>query len=60
MEMIILKVVNNKITEITNSELFDYWLSREWDDLYSYPDFKERMKDCGVHIIEKAEQHSKQ
>lgn len=53
-----MKIVDNKITEITNSELFDYWLSREWDDLYSYPDFKERMRDCGVHIIEKAEQHS--
>jgi len=50
-----LKVVNNKIIEIINSELFNYWLSHEWNDLYSYSDFKKRMIDCGIKVIKEVQ-----
>jgi hypothetical protein len=44
------KVVNGEIVEATDNELFSYWLSRGWCDVYSFPDFKARMELLGTNI----------
>ena len=45
-----MKVVDGEIKEATESELCDYWLSRGWCDIYSFPDFKARMELLGVNV----------
>lgn len=44
-------VEHGKIIEATESELFDYYLTRGWDDIMSFPDFLERMKNNGCKIL---------
>lgn len=46
-----MKVENGKIVEATESELFDYYLTREWDDIMSFPDYLEKMKSAGVEVV---------
>ena len=45
-----MKIENNKIVEATENELFDYYLRVGWDDVMSFPDYSEHMKDKGVII----------
>lgn len=45
-----MKVINNKIIEITEEELFDYWL-KHYDDIYTYEEYKIAMLKCNVNII---------
>ena len=45
-----MKVVDGKITEATENELYSYWLSHGWDDIYSFPDFKARVELLGTSI----------
>lgn len=45
-----MKVVDGKIVEATEGELFSYWLSRGWCDVYSFPDFKARMELLGTNV----------
>lgn len=47
-----MKVKRGKIIEATRSELFNYYLSRELYDIYSFPDYIELMKKAGTKIIE--------
>jgi hypothetical protein len=47
-----MKIVNNKITKATEAELHKYYLTRGYDDIYSFPEFIERMKECGVVITD--------
>lgn len=49
-----MKIHQGKIIEATRDELFSYYLSRELDDVYSFPDYLERMKDAGVNIIDES------
>jgi len=46
-------IINDKgiITEITEEELFEYYLTREMDDIYPFPTYKELMKEAGTKII---------
>ncbi len=44
-------IKDGKIIECTDIELFEYWLKR-YDDVYSYPDFKQKMVELGVLINE--------
>lgn len=46
-----MKVENGKIVEATESELFDYYLTRGWDDIMSFPDYLEKMKSAGVEVV---------
>lgn len=48
---IIMIIKDGKIIECTDIELFEYWLKR-YDDVYSYPDFKQKMVELGVLINE--------
>ena len=47
-----MKVKRGKIIEATRGELFNYYLSRELDDVYSFLDYVELMKKAGTKIIE--------
>lgn len=45
-----MKVIDNKIIEITESELLEYWLKR-YDDIYTFDEFKYSMIQHGVKVI---------
>lgn len=47
-----MKVKRGKIIEATRDELFNYYISRELDDIYSFPDYVDLMKKAGTKIIE--------
>jgi len=44
-----------KITEITEEELFEYYLSREMDDIWDFVSYKNLMKTGGTKIIDENE-----
>jgi len=48
-----MKIENNKIVEATEDELFSEYLRKGLDDIYSFPDYIDRMMRVGVKIIEK-------
>lgn len=46
-----MKIENNKIIECTDNELYHYWLTRGWDDIYTYPTYKRKCIELGTKII---------
>lgn len=46
-----MKITNGKIVEATNTELYEYWL-KQWSDIYSYTDYKQRCIELGTKVIE--------
>lgn len=46
-----MEIVNGKITQATQSELYSYYLTREIDDVLSFQDYLRQMKECGTVII---------
>ena len=46
-----MKIENDKIIQATEDELYSYWLSRGWDDIYPFPEYMQRMKDAGCEIV---------
>lgn len=46
-----MEIANGKITKATNIELYEFWL-QHWSDIYSYIDYKERIKELGTEVIE--------
>ena len=47
-----MEVKSGKIVEATDIELFRYWSESGWCDDYSYPDYKNRVKELGTRVIE--------
>lgn len=47
-----MKVVDDKITEATESELYGYYLSRGWEDVYDFPTYKRLCKENGTVITD--------
>lgn len=47
-----MEVKNGKIVEATDIELFGYWLESGWCDVYSYTDYKNRVKKLRTRVIE--------
>jgi len=47
-----MKIINNKIVEATQDELFSVYLKQGFDDIYSFPDYISRMLNVGVKITE--------
>ena len=45
-----MEVVNNKIVEATEDELFSVYLKQGIDDIYSFPDYINRMIAIGVNV----------
>lgn len=50
-----MKIKDGKIVEATESELFDYYLSRGFDDFMSFAFYMKRCEDLGTVITEKEE-----
>ena len=46
-----MKIENNKIVEITETELFSLYLKRGYDDIMSFTDYKEQFKRLGCKVI---------
>lgn len=47
-----MKIENGKILEATELELYYFYLTRGWDELYSFPEYKCLCKEQGSKIIE--------
>lgn len=47
-----MRIQNKKIIEATEAELYDYYLTRGWDDLYSFFEYKQLCAEQGTKIIE--------
>ena len=47
-----MKIVNNKIVEATEEELFEIYLDRGYDDIMSFTDFLSQCKFYGTVVKE--------
>ena len=47
-----MKIENGKIVEATELELYDYYLAREWFEVYSFPHYKRLCKELGEKIVD--------
>lgn len=45
-----MKIVNGKIVEATENELYEEYLRREWDLIMSFNDYKAAMQSAGCKI----------
>lgn len=50
-----MKIKDGKIAAATDEELFGFYLSRGWDELFSYPEYKRRCVAAGTKIIDDEE-----
>lgn len=46
-----MKIKDGKIIEATNDELYGFWLT-QWSDIYSYTEYKDKIKTLGTKVIE--------
>lgn len=46
-----MKVVNGKIVEATELELYQYWLTR-FSDVFSFNEYKAKVQQAGTTIVE--------
>ena len=47
-----MEIKGGKIVSATDIELYEYWLESGWCDVYSYTDYKDRVKELGMKVIE--------
>lgn len=47
-----MKIENNKIVEVTESELFDLYLDRGMDDIMDFNEYKAKMQRAGCVVVE--------
>lgn len=52
-----MEIKKGKIVKATDGELYKYWL-RQYSDIMSYTDYKNKMINLGVTIIEIKERES--
>ena len=45
-------IKNGKIAKATESELFGVYLQRGFDDIMSFPDYKQHCVELGTEIVE--------
>lgn len=50
-----MNIVDGKIAEATRDEMFDYYLTRGFDDVMPFRDFLEAYKRNGTKITDKKE-----
>ena len=50
-----MKIVNGKIAEATRDEMFDYYLTRDWDTVMPFAEFLRECKVNGTKITDKQE-----
>ena len=47
-----MEIERGKIVSATDIELYEYRLESGWCDVYSYTDYKNRVKELGTKVIE--------
>lgn len=47
-----MEIKDGKIVKATNIELYEYWLKSGWSDIYSYTEYKNKVKQLGTKVIE--------
>lgn len=47
-----MEIERGKIVSATDIELFIHWLESGWCNIYSYTDYKNRVKAFGTKVIE--------
>ena len=47
-----MKIVKGNIVEVTESELLDYYITRDFDIVVSFETFKDKCKDAGTKVTE--------
>lgn len=47
-----MEIERGKIVSATDIELFIHWLESGWCDVYSYTDYKNRVKELETKVIE--------
>lgn len=50
-----MKIVDEKIAEATRDEMFDYYLTRDWDTVMPFAEFLRRCEENGTKITDKKE-----
>ena len=50
-----MKIVNGKIAEATRDEMFDYYLTRDWDAVMPFEMFLRECERNGTKITDKKE-----
>ena len=50
-----MKVVDGKIVEATRAEMFDYYITRDFDDVMSFSEFLRRCEENGTKVTDKKE-----
>ena len=50
-----MKIVDGKIVEATRDEMFDYYLTRDWDTVMPFAEFMRRCEENGTKITYKKE-----
>lgn len=46
-----MEIRDGKIIEVMDEELYEFWLKR-WSDIYSYTEYKDKIKALGTKVIE--------
>lgn len=46
-----MKIKYGKIIEANDDELYEFWLVH-WSDIYSYTEYKDKVKALGTKVIE--------
>ena len=49
------KIADGKIVESTRDEMFDYYLTRDWDTVMPFSEFLRRCEENGTKITDKKE-----
>lgn len=47
-------VENGKIIEATRDEIYNFWLTEEWEEIITFPDFLRAMERVGVKIVKES------
>ena len=47
-----MEIERGKIVSVTDIALYEYWLESGWRDVYSYTEYKNRVKELGTKVIE--------
>lgn len=51
-----MKIVNNKIVEATENELFDVYLRKGYDDIMDFHEFVRQCKRAGTIVVDDKEE----
>ena len=55
-----MKIQNSKIVEATENELYDYYLTRGWCDVYDFPPYKRLCKEQGTIVTDEQETEARE